>query len=211
MVPCKPLRWNIQWAHWTLLHETLCCRLSEKKDQAADHPVTFTSQREDLCLPGAVSACAISEAVLPHTEYPDMPSSQSSRPRAALPTRYTFHRARRFSPKDRLNATANADLLNRDAAFYDDCHCRRRRDVGDSRPQPRSLTPKELSWRSLESPNVTGSIGGAVRRADGASARPSSGATSHRWPSARRGCSYLFLRANQANGAKRSRLPSAPF
>jgi hypothetical protein len=36
MVPCKPLRWNIQWAHWTLLYEAMCCRLSEKKDQAAD-------------------------------------------------------------------------------------------------------------------------------------------------------------------------------
>jgi hypothetical protein len=55
-----------------------------------------------------------------------------------------------------------------DAAFYDDCHCRRRRDVGDSRggPHPR-LTPKGLGWRSLESPrpsNVTGSIGGSDSR-----------------------------------------------
>jgi len=55
-----------------------------------------------------------------------------------------------------------------DAAFYDDCHCRRRRDVGDSRggPRPR-LTPKGLGWRSLESPrpsNVTGSIGGSDSR-----------------------------------------------
>jgi hypothetical protein len=34
-----------------------------------------------------------------------------------------------------------------DAAFYDDCYCRRRRDVGDSRggPHPRSITPKGCS------------------------------------------------------------------
>jgi len=52
-----------------------------------------------------------------------------------------------------------------DAAFYDDCHCRRRRDVGDSRggPHPRFVTPKGLGWR-FEPSNVKLPIGvGNVR------------------------------------------------
>jgi hypothetical protein len=45
------------------------------------------------------------------------------------------------------------------AAFYDDCHCRRRRDMGDSRggPHLRAVTPRALGYSPTGQPRFAAS------------------------------------------------------